>query len=56
VLALRENIGLDQIVNQQIRFVLGDAHWDELKKLSATGRAWVERSGVAADVMTNACG
>jgi hypothetical protein len=26
-------------VNQQIRFVLGDEHWDELKKLRPTGRA-----------------
>jgi hypothetical protein len=30
---------IHQIVNQQLRFVLGDEHWNGLKKLRPTGRA-----------------
>jgi hypothetical protein len=29
--------GLLLVVNQQVRFVLSDQHWDGLKKLSAIG-------------------
>jgi hypothetical protein len=39
LLAWREQIIFHPPVNQQIRFVLGDEHWDELKKLRPTGRA-----------------
>jgi hypothetical protein len=38
-------------VNQQLRFVLSDQHWDELKKLSGAGQPSVARSGVAANVI-----
>ncbi len=38
-LSLSLHHGLHDIVNQQIRFVLGDQHWDELKKLTTIGTA-----------------
>ena len=45
---------LYKVVNQQIRFVLGDEHWNELKKLRPIGIVSVVRTGVAAVVRINA--
>ena len=44
------------VVNQQIRFVLCDEHWDELKKLRPTGKAGGRGNDAVANVETNVSG